>query len=122
MGIGIDRYQNPFFPGDPAVYIIKVQASRIGIEFKKTAAVPGLMDNSGHIDLIGLALVDQAAGGMRQHAKIAMIHGAQNALGLLFKRQIKIAVDRSHDQIQPGQHRVWQIQGAVFQDFNFKAL
>ncbi len=51
-----------------------------------------------------------------------MIHRAQDALGLFGARQVEAAVHRAHHQIEPRQHRIRQVEAAVFEDVHLDAL
>src|SRR5437773_532289 len=62
----------------------QVQTVRAGVDFKKTAVLSGLFDHSLDVDLVPGAFEQEASRGMSQDVEIAVIHGTQKTLGLLF--------------------------------------
>ena len=94
----------------------------MGVEFEKAATIFCVANDAQHVDVIRVALFDQAAAGVRQHREVGMIHGAQDASGLLRARQMKLAVHRTDHQVEPAQHLVRQVEAAIFQDVHLDSL
>lgn len=80
--VGVDADQHAFLPGGEAVAVEQVEALGMGVEFEKAAAVFCMADDAQHVDVVGLAFVDEPAAGMRQDREVGMVHRAQDALGL----------------------------------------
>ncbi len=94
----------------------------MGIQLKKAPALLRLADDAQHVDVVGLAALDQAAGRMRQDMEVRVLERLQDALGLALARELKIAVHRPHHQIQVREHAVGQIERAVGEDIHLDAF
>ena len=79
-------------------------------------------DQAIEIERIGVSLADQAPGRMPQNGQVAIVHGADDPLGLCGGGKIEIGMYRRHHDIEARQDRVRQVELAVGQDVDLDAL
>jgi len=59
---------------------------------------------------------------MGEQGEVGVIHGAQDAAGLLLAGQVEMTVDRCHHQVKLLEQAVGEIEGTVFQDVHLDAF
>ena len=59
---------------------------------------------------------------MAEDGEVRVVHGAQDAGGLFFARQIEPVVHRADGEVQFGEDRVGEVQAAVLEDVHLAAL
>ena len=64
MGIGRDHHPHAGPSGGGRVVIVKVEPARMGIDFQERARSSSSRDHRFHVDVVGRAAIDEAAGGM----------------------------------------------------------
>src|SRR6185437_13350095 len=84
------------------VDVVQVEPVRIGIEFEKTSAPAGSSNDGLHIDVVSVALADQPAGWMGNDRDMAIVHRANDSLGLSLAGEIEFVMHGSDGQIEPG--------------------
>src|SRR6516162_6576866 len=87
-----------------------------------TSALAGSGNDGLHVDIVSVALADQPAGWMGNDRDMAIVHRANDALGLSLAGEIELIMHSSHDQIEPGQDLVRQIKAAIGEDVDFSPL
>jgi hypothetical protein len=92
------------------------------VEFQEAAALAGLAHHARQVDVAGGSLVDEPPGRVGQDAEAGLVHGAQQPLGLLLACQVEAVMDGAHDNIQPSQEVIGQVERAVLQNVNLHAL
>ncbi len=122
VGIAANGDQHLFFLRQPAVIVGQVETIGVGVQFQKTFPLAGVANDAQHVDVVGLARADEPATGMSQDAEMAVVHGAQDALGLLALRQVKVRVHGSSHQIEFGEHLVGQVECTVFKNVDLDAF
>ena len=81
----------------------KSRRSGLGVDFQIAPKRTRRGDHALHVDVVRLALADQAPRGMRDDGDVRIVHGTDHALGLRLARQIEIRVYGGHDDVELGQ-------------------
>ena len=100
MGIGRYRDLDIHFFGHFAENLVQIQAVRVRVEFHETTPFHGRLHQALQVDIIWIALINQAAGGVRQNIEIRIVHGPQDAFGLLLTRKLEIGMNSADHHIQ----------------------
>ena len=122
MGVGGDADQHPLLPGHLAVEVGEVKALGVGVELQVAAPVAGLADDAGHVDVVGLALGDQPPGGVGEDGEVGVVHGLEDAPGLVGAAEVELAVHPGDHQVELAQDLIRQVQAAVREDVHLDAL
>ena len=117
-----DRHLHTHVLGQPADMIIDVEARGVRIELDCAAALLRGLEDALKIDWIGGALAEQASGGMGKDIEVAIVHGADDALGLLGLAQVELVVDGAYPEVEVGQDGVGQIEGTAGEDVDLAGL
>ena len=97
------RRDREFYPGEfrgMGVKIAEVQPVGLRIDLEIAAGLVRDRDHGIHIDVVSLALADQAPGRMRQNGYVTVLQGADDAVGLRLARQIEMRMYGGYDDIQ----------------------
>ena len=106
----------------PACTSVEVEPPGCALISRKQPRSCARRDHPLHVDRVGLALADQAAGRVGEDVEVRVVHRAQHALGLLRGRQLELAVDRRDDEVELAEDVVRQVELAVLQDVDLDAL
>ena len=110
VGVAADRDQHAFVPGELTMDVEQIKAIGLRIELQKAASLPRMTDDSQHIHVIGLALIEEAPGRMRKDGEVRMIHGAEDPLRLFGPRKSELGMHRADHEVELGQYLVRQVQ------------
>ena len=78
-----------------------------------------MVNDAIHVELVAGALEQQPAGGVTQNIKVAVVHGAQNPLGLLIFAKGEARMDGADRVIEFAQQLVRIIERAIGQNIDF---
>ena len=120
--IGRDAHEYTGLLGHAAMEIGKIEPVGMGVQFDEAAAVLRGGDDPCHIDIVGLALADEAPGRMGKDGEMRPVHRAQDALSLLLTRQVELAVDGGDDEVELAQDVVRQVELSVFENIDLDPL
>src|SRR5665213_4336825 len=96
MGIGRHGNHDARFVREACILRRKVEAIGAGIDLEKAAVPFRVIDNTLDVELIARTLEKKAAGRVPEDVEIAVIHGAQYSLGLLFPSKGETGMYRAH--------------------------
>jgi hypothetical protein len=74
------------------------------------------VEQAFHVDVVAATLADQTAARVGKDVHAAVVHRAQDALGLAIARQVELRMHRADHEIQLVEHAVRQVQPTVFED------
>ena len=86
--------------------VIQVEPVGIGIELEMASVRASRGNHGFHIDVVRVALADQPPGWMGNDRDMAIVHRANDALGLSLAGEIELIMHTSHGQNEPGQDLV----------------
>ena len=104
------------------MHIRQIQPIRLRIHLEIAAARDRATHHSLHINGGGGPLIDQSPCRMGNDVEVAVVHRAQQALGLFPLQEVEVGMDRADNQIEPAQHRIRQIERTVLQDIDLDRL
>ncbi len=95
MGIGIDGDQYPRRVCFSRILGGKVQPVGARIDLEEAAVLPRLLDDPIGVDFVTGTLKEQASRRMSEDIEVPVIHGAQQALGLLLPVKSEARMNRA---------------------------
>ena len=105
----------------PHVLVAEIEPVGVGVELEHGAGLPGRGNDRLDVDLVGLALLDQPAGGVEEDVGVRVPHGADDPVGLLPAREVEVRVDRDADHVELGERLVVDVERAVPVDVDLGA-
>src|SRR5713226_7369079 len=100
---------------------VEIQALGTGVDFQPDVAAHGLVYHSLEIEAEGLAMQQEAAGGVSHDFYGWALQRAEQAVGHLSGLQVHVAVNTADHQVELSQRVICQIERAVPQDVAFQA-
>src|SRR5271155_2044456 len=76
-------------------------------------------EDAGHVNLVGFAGEELAAGRVAQDLEVRVFEGAEDAGGHLLERLVEGGVDAGDDDVHLGEGLVGEVEGAVGEDVDF---
>src|SRR5487761_2380708 len=102
--------------------IVQIQPVRLRIDLDTASQIVRCRKNTIHVDIVGFAFADQAAGGVAENRDMAVLYRPYHAFGLRLARKIKKRVYRGHHYIQLFKRRIRQIEAAVLENIDLDTL
>ena len=81
-----------------------------------------MRDDALDVDFVAGTLEQQPPGGVAQYVEIPVVHGAQNALGLLLLSKAETRMNRADGVVEFAQQFVGIVERAVGQDIDFRGF
>ena len=106
----------PSAAGPPRVDVAQVEPLGRRVDLDRLAVRAGGGEDRLEVDVVGLARVEAAAGGMREHVHAGVAERAHDARGHLRARLLEARVHGGQHHVQLGQHLVGEVERAVGQD------
>ena len=103
----------------PRVLGREIQPVRAGIDLEKTAVLPCLLDDPLDVDFVAGTLEQQASRRMSQDIEVPVIHGAQDALGLLLPVKSEARMNRADRIVEFPQEVVGIVERSVRENIHF---
>src|ERR1700722_9971929 len=101
--------------------VVEVGAGGAGVVFYGYAEFGGSFEDRVHVDRVGLAAEDLAAGGMAEDTDVGIFEGAEDAGGHLVDGLSEEGVDAGDDDIHLGEGGVFEVEGAVAENVDLDA-
>ena len=122
MGVGVDRDAQAALLGCLRMNIGEIHAIGTAIDLEKAANGFCVLEQSLHVQFVSRPLQEQPAGCMPKNGEIAIVHGAQNPLGLLILVQSESRVNGADCKVKFLEHVVRIVELAVRKDINLRRL
>ena len=101
--------------------IVEIEPAGIGVDFEMTPGIVRGGNDPVEIDVIRLALADQAPVRMRQNGNVRILNGPDDAVGLLLRGRSKCEWTAATPD-PAARELVRQIEAAVVEDVDFDSL
>src|SRR5579884_677583 len=95
---------------------IQIEARWMSIDLDTRAMLRRRVNDRLDINIVALAAEQEPSGRMSNNIHEGIGDGANHALRLLLTREVKLAVNRSHHEIQASQRLVGKVERAIAQD------
>ena len=122
MRIGIDAHHAAQLEGAGMPAPIEVEPPGVGIDLDRNPMLRTCSQNLLDIHVITRTPEQLASGHVSEDRGAGIGHGAQDAFGLRLAGKAETAVHARHDEIEPRQHFLVIVEGAVGQDVGFDPL
>lgn len=116
VGIGVNAAKDSEIAGLVPPAPVEVEAPGVGVEFDPSAVGGRGRKNFRKVDGVGLALEQEAAGGVAEAGDVGVFDGANDTIGHFLFIGGEAGVDGSDDVIQFLEERVGKIKLAAFED------
>ena len=88
-----DGDEDSGFADEAGIFCGDVEAVGAGVELEEAAVLFGVGDDALEVDLVAGALEEKASGGVAEDVEVAIVHRAEDALGLLLLVHCEARVD-----------------------------
>jgi hypothetical protein len=102
--VGIDADQHAFVLGHAAVRVEEIEPLRVRVQLQEAAACGRLADDLQHVDVVGLARVDQPPERVREDGHERMIERLEDTRGLPLARESAAVYGRDDDGEPAARH------------------
>jgi hypothetical protein len=93
MGVGAEHDPNPMGQGSHQAHVVQVKAAGLTVQLQQTAVVSGRLANGLQVQIVALALANQATAGMTDGTDVRMPNGVEQSFRDLVAWLILTVVD-----------------------------
>ena len=120
--VGRDGDEDSGFADEAGIFSGDVETIGAGVEFEEAAVLLGMGDDALNVDLVAGALEEQASRGVAEDVEVAIVHGAENALGLLLLVHGEAGVDGADGVVEFAEDFIGVVESAVDEDVDFSGF
>ena len=121
MGVGADHQFCAALFRRLRLHVVQIQALGAAVDLQRGPRADGRVDQLLEIDLVGLPLPQEPAGGMAQDIDVPVLHRLDDPRRHLLAGHPQPGVHRAHHDIELPQHLIRIVQPAVGEDIALRA-